>query len=162
MLAACALLSAVLLACNARQLGFPRTPLQATSPDGIRRAFVRNHAEFDPPNQSLWIEDEHEKRHKLQHLGSDSDWVDQIAWSADGSTCAFLVQGARAVVVDAHRNEIIASGWLFDYRGNYPPARRVDRFELSDDGSVVRSTNCPRLGGTCTELAEHRVAQLGP
>jgi hypothetical protein len=43
-------------ACDAAQLGWPPVPLRVPSADGRFVAFVRNHPDLDPPNQSLWLQ----------------------------------------------------------------------------------------------------------
>ena len=48
-------LTASTVSCSALQLGFPRTPVSATSPDGNYVAFVCNHPDIDPPSQSIWL-----------------------------------------------------------------------------------------------------------
>lgn len=42
---------------SAEQWGLPREPLSVTAPDRGKTAFVRNHPNIDPPDQSIGLRD---------------------------------------------------------------------------------------------------------
>jgi len=81
--------------------------LRAASPVGNGEALVIERASIDPPTQILVLEPpDHRTRLILQHLGSDSEWCNEIAWAADGSRVAFLVKNRRLVVYDSGGNPL--------------------------------------------------------
>jgi len=150
--AAAALVLALLAAaCSRSQLGLPRVALEVPSPDGRRVALVRNHPEFDPPNQSLWLRGADGRQVRLAKLSPDQDWCDQIVWSADGSRVAFLVQDARLVVADAAVGRVMFERWLVSDSGHYPPRERVSELRLAADGSQASFRACGRDSGVCRD-----------
>ncbi len=139
------LLAAVLAGgCTKEQLGLPRTPVSATSPDGRFVAFVRNHPSLDPPSQSIWLGVVGGSATKLKMLGPDSDWCNTIAWSPDSSSVGFLVQDARLIAVDARAGRVVFEQWLTDWKGEYPPSRVVQDLSLSGGGREARFRDCGR------------------
>ena len=138
------LILAATSACTRQELGLPRTPVSATSPDGRFVAFVRNHPDFDPPNQSIWFEAIGRSATKLKTLGPDSDWCNTIVWSSDSSTVSYLVQDARLITVEAHAARIVSEKWLTDWKGEYPPYRMVRDLSLSASGREARFRDCDR------------------
>ena len=87
-------LAAAAMACEAAQLGWPPVPLRLPSPDGRVVAFVKNHPDVDPPNQSLWLQASNRAATELARLAPDADWCNLIVWSADSRRVAFLVSDA--------------------------------------------------------------------
>ena len=130
-------------ACSAEQLGFPRTPVSASSPDGRHLAFVRNHPNPDPPSQTIWLGHHGERSRQIQELGPDSDWCNRIVWSDDSSTVAYLVQDARLITVDAATDRIVSEIWLAP-NDSYPPQRMVVDLSLNATGSEARFRTCRR------------------
>ena len=130
--------------CTATQLGFPRTPLEATSPDGKRVAFVRNHPDIDPPSQSIWVNEPGKGALLIRRLGPDSDWCNIIVWSADSSTVAFLIQDAHLVTVDAASQQIVSDTWLTPWKGEYPPYQMVVDLTLDGHGAEASFRVCDR------------------
>src|SRR5215204_5468525 len=88
-------------ACTAEQLGLPRVPVRAVSPDGRDVAFVRNHPELDPPNQSLWLGPIDGRAVQVQRVPPDAWWCDRISWAADSSRVAFVVADAVVQLYEA-------------------------------------------------------------
>jgi hypothetical protein len=131
-------------ACTREQLGFPRTPVSAVSPDGRFVAAVQNHANIDPPSQSIWLGPVKSFATRLQKLGPDSDWCNLIVWSPDSSTVSYLVQDARLITVDAQSARIVSEKWLTDWKGEYPPYRIVRNLALSADGHEAMFQDCRR------------------
>lgn len=131
-------------ACTREQLGLPRTPVSATSPDGRFVAFVRNHPNVDPPSQSIWLEAIGHSATKLKTLGPDSGWCHTIVWSSDSSTVSYLVQDARLITADAHAMRVVSEKWLTDWKGEYPPYRMVRDLSLSSPGHEARFRDCKR------------------
>jgi hypothetical protein len=136
--------AAAALACEAAQLGWPPVPLQARSPDGRIVAFVRNHPEFDPPNQSLWIQATGDTPSKLAQLAPDQDWCDRIVWSSDSRRVAFLVSDAIVYVYDGQSHEQVFSGFIGRRSWDTPPRYIPQDLALSSDGSSVRFRECER------------------
>jgi hypothetical protein len=127
------------VACDRRQWGFPRTEVSVPSPDGRHVAFVKNHPEFDPPNQSLWVDGV-----QLKHLAADQDWCHTIVWSSDSSKVAFLVQDLQLVTVDVKRARIASASWLAE-PGGYPPRFVAREVALSSEGQQATFRVCERL-----------------
>ena len=143
-LATACLLSA---GCTAKDFGFPRVQVEATSPSGSQVAYVRNHPSIDPPNQSLWMKDLGTgKRTKLRKLGEDADWCNAISWSGGGDTVAFLIQDAWVAVYDKAGNEVAVGNLV--QRGGYPTTTEARELEFNDDASGLRFTECHRRSGT--------------
>ena len=130
--------------CSALQLGFPRVPVSASSPDGRYVAIVRNHPDIDPPSQTIWVGPGGGSLRQIQKLGPDSDWCDLITWSADSSTVAFLVQDARLITVDAASQRIVSERWLTPWKGEYPPYQMVVNLSLSAAGGRAQFRTCNR------------------
>jgi hypothetical protein len=138
-------------ACSRAQLGLPRVPVEAASPDGSRLAFVRNHPTIDPPAQSLWLRGADGKETKLRRLADDLGWCHTIVWSGDGTRVAFLVEDAQLVLVDARTDRLVLERWLVHPPGGYPPHRIVRDLLLSQDGSEAAYRLCPRRDpGPCS------------
>ena len=138
------ILAASAVSCSARQLGFPRTQASAISPDANHIAFVRNHADIDPPSQSIWVGKQGSTTRLIKRLGSDSDWCNTIVWSPDSSTVAFLIQDAHLIAVDAASQEVIFDKWLTAWRGEYPPDQMAVDLTLDTRGVEVRFRVCDR------------------
>lgn len=144
-------LALLLLPIGCRNVGLPRIAVEETSPDGAHVAQVRNGPSIDPPNQSLWLADrDGAGATKLRQLSEDQDWCNQIVWSADGSTVAFLVQDARIAIYEARTRRERAWEWLVEH-GGYPTVNEVRELELSPDGSVARYRICRRGTPQCLE-----------
>lgn len=142
--AACVVACSIIAGCSAQQLGFPRMPIQATSPDGTRVAFVRNYPDIDPPSQSIWVNDRGKDAQLIKRLGPDSDWCNTIVWSPDSSTVAFLIQDARLITVDAASLRIVSDQWLTSWKGEYPPHDMVTELTLDAPGLAARFRICDR------------------
>lgn len=138
--------------CTRKQLGLPRTQVSAKSPDGRFVAFVRNHPNFDPPDQSIWLGPLDGRAKKLRHLAGDQDWCNTIVWSADSSTVGFLVQDARLITVDAVSGQIVSEKWLVDWRGEYRPSQMAEDLSLSPDGHSASFRVCEHRSGECSEI----------
>lgn len=91
----------VICACEKTQLGIPRVAMTVASPVSAYAAVVRNHPEFDPPNQSLHLVVNGAPR-LVARLAADNESCRAIAWARDGSAVAFVVEGQarRIVLVD--------------------------------------------------------------
>lgn len=144
-----------------RQLGILPVTLEQASPDGRYVAQVRNHLSIDPPRQSLWLVDKDgEGPTRLRSLSEDQDWCNQIAWSADGATVAFLVQDAWVAVYDAETGEQRAREWLVPQDG-YPTVSDARELQLSSDGRLATYRACQRTTAECSELREFPVPARG-
>ena len=107
-------------------------------------AFVRNHANVDPPSQSIWIGEQDGRAHRIAQLGPDSDWCNTIAWSSDSSTVAFLIQDARLITVDARSQQTVSEKWLTPWKGEYPPYQMAVDLTLDSHGTGARFRVCDR------------------
>jgi len=141
-LLAIAVLAAVTLACEAAQLGWPSVPLLVPSPDGRVVAFVRNHPNVDPPDQSLWLKDSNGRSTELTRLAPDADWCNLIVWSSDNRRVAFLVSDAIVYVYDGPSHAQVFSGFVGRRSWAQPPQYTVRDLALSDDGTRVTFREC--------------------
>ena len=137
-------LAASAVACSARQLGFPRTPVSATSPDDTHIAVVRNHPDIDPPSQSIWVGPRDGIARRIAQLAPDLDWCNMIVWSPDSSTVAFLIQDVRLITVDAATQIVISDKSLTAWRGEYPPDQMAVDLTLDARGTEARFRVCDR------------------
>jgi hypothetical protein len=151
-----ALLLLLLPSCKARQWGLPRVELEVDSPDGKKIAYVRNHIEFDPPNQSLWLRLESGKKVRLRKLGPDSDWCDTIVWSPDSSHAGFLVQNAHLIVADAAEGAVVFDDWFVPEPRDYPPQCIVEDLVLSEGAREATFRSRPRRARAVCAGAEAR------
>ncbi len=140
-----------------RMMGIPRLALEEASPSGGYLAQVRNEMSLDPPPQSLWIvSGDGSDATRVLQLAEDQDWCDQISWSADGSTVAFVIQRAWIAVYDAQSRELRAREWLAE-PGDYPPRDELRELRLSENGTVVSYRLCGRGTGECSDTRESRI-----
>lgn len=172
-------LAAAALACDAAQLGWPRMPLRVPSPDGRFVAFVRNHPDLDPPNQSLWLQAANGRATELTRLAPDADWCDFIVWSADSHRVGFLVSGAIVHVYDAQSHAQVFSGFVGRRSWDQPPRYTLRDLALSNDGASVtfrecehtwernpperqnaRGTRVHRVDGGCSEMRTVALADV--
>jgi hypothetical protein len=100
----------VALGCEKAQWGLPRVAMTVESPRGAFTAMVRNHPEFDPPNQSLHLVANGAPR-LVAKLAADNESCRAIAWASDGSAVAFVVEGQarRIVLVDLEGGQAVSA-----------------------------------------------------
>jgi hypothetical protein len=139
-----ATLAAAAMACEGAQLGWPRIPLRVLSPDGRLVAFVRNHPNVDPPDQSLWLKDSNGRATELTRLAPDADWCNLIVWSADSRRVAFLVSDAIVYVYDGQSHAQVFSGFVGRRSWDQPPRFILQHLALSPDGASVTFRECER------------------
>ena len=137
-------LAAAAMACDAAQFGWPPVPLRVPSPDGRSVAFVRNHPNVDPPNQSLWLQPAGGTPAKLAQLAPDADWCNYVVWSADSRRVAFLISDAIVSVYDGHSQEKVFSGFVGRRSWDVPPRYVLRDLSLSADGTRVTFRECDR------------------
>jgi len=137
-----AAITSLLLACDAAQLGWPAVPLRVPSPDGRAVAFVRNHPDIDPPNQSLWLQASNGAATELTRLAPDADWCNLIVWSADSRRVAFLVSDAILYVYDGRSQAKVFSGFVGRRSWDQPPRYTLQGLALSSDGASVTFREC--------------------
>ena len=134
--------AAAALACEAAQLGWPPVPLRVPSPDGRVVAFVRNHPDVDPPNQSLWLQSSNGAATELSRLAPDADWCNLIVWSADSRRVAFLVSDAILHAYDGQSHAKVFSGFVGRRSWDQPPRYTLRDLALSADGTSVTFREC--------------------
>jgi hypothetical protein len=135
-------LAGAALACEAAQLGWPPVPLRVPSPDGRVVAFVKNHPDFDPPNQSLWLQTSSGATTELTRLAPDADWCNLIVWSSDSRRVAFLVSDAIVYVYDGQSQAQVFAGFVGRRSWDQPPRFTVRDLAVSDDGTRVTFREC--------------------
>jgi hypothetical protein len=135
-------LASAALACEAAQFGWPQVPLRAPSPDGRVVAFVRNHPDVDPPNQSLWLQASNGAAAQVARLAPDAEWCNLIVWSADSRRVAFLVSDAVLYVYDGQSRAKVFSGFVGRRSWDQPPRYTLQDLALSSDGASVTFREC--------------------
>ncbi len=144
-LVAAAVVSAVMvLGCSGSQLGFPRVPVRAVSPDGRHVAFVRNHPSVDPPDQTLWLGDANGDAKEVARLAPDAMWSDRIVWSADSRRVAFVVADAIVHLYDAGSKTSVFVGFVGRRSWDTPPRYVLRDVTLSADGASISFIECER------------------
>ena len=141
-LALVSIVAAAALACEAAQLGWPAVPLRVPSPDGRVIAFVRNHPNVDPPDQSLWLQASNGAAAELTRLAPDADWCNLIVWSSDSRRVAFLVSDAIVYVYDSQSNARVFAGFVGRRSWDTPPRHTLRGLALSNDGASVTFHEC--------------------
>jgi hypothetical protein len=131
-------------ACTAQQWGFPRTPVFARSPDGRYAAFVRNHPNLDPTDQSLWIQATGGTAERVMQVPPDAFWCDTILWSADSRRVAFIVANAIVHVFDPASRRLVFSGFVGRRSWDTPPRYILSGAALMGDGSGMVFRECER------------------
>ena len=137
-----AALASAAMACDAAQCGWPPVPLRVRSPDGSVVAFVRNHPDFDPPNQSLWLQASIGPATELTRLAPDAEWCNLIVWSADSKRVAFLVSDAIVYAYDGQSQAKVFSGFVGRRSWDQPPRYTLRDLTLSSDGASVTFREC--------------------
>jgi hypothetical protein len=137
-------LAGAALACDAAQFGWPHVPLRVPSPDGRIVAFVRNHPNPDPPDQSLWLQASTGPAIELARLASDADWCNLIVWSSDSRRVAFLISDAIVQVYDGRSHAKVFSGFVGRRSWDTPPRYILRDLALSPDGTSVTFRECER------------------
>jgi hypothetical protein len=135
-------LAGAALACEAAQLGWPSVPLLVPSPDGRVAAFVRNHPNIDPPDQSLWLKNSTGRATELTRLAPDADWCSLIVWSSDSQRVAFLVSDAIVYVFDSRSHAQVFAGFVGRRSWDQPPRYTLHDLALSADGASVTFREC--------------------
>ena len=135
-------LAAAAMACEAAQLGWPPVPLRVPSPDGRLVAFVRNHSNVDPPDQSLWLQASNGRATELTRLAPDAEWCNLVVWSADSKRVAFLVSDAIVYVYDGQSQAKVFSGFVGRRSWDQPPRYTLRDLTLSSDGAGVTFREC--------------------
>jgi hypothetical protein len=147
----------VVIASGCTTLGLPRTPVSAESPNRRFVAFVRNHPNIDPPDQSIWLTDRSGDTMMLRRLGGDTEWCRHVVWSADSSTVGFLIMDTKLETYDVATRRLRTSTWLNGHSDDYPPGGTVIDLTLSPDGSMASFKTCAgdAARGSCSD--EHHV-----
>lgn len=138
--------------CTRQQLGLPRIAVEELSPNGMHRAWVKNHLSLDPPAQSLWIRDlGTNEASRVLLLSEDQDWCNTIVWAEDSTAVLFLVQDARAVVYDPQRGRILADEWLVAHDGGYPSNKCARAVAFGTGSRTLVFRECHRRGEGCSD-----------
>lgn len=153
------LLLATLVWSNRLELGLPRVALSVESPDGRFVAFVRNHPELDPPNQSIWLERVGGGAELIERLGPDQDWCDEVVWSEDSTRVAFVITHARLRVVEAASGGTLFDDWVLESPLRYTPDFRIRDLELTRAGTA-RFRTCTH-DGECSPVRTLDLAVSG-
>ena len=138
----CPYLASAALACEAAQFGLPPVPLRVPSPDGRVIAFVRNHPNADPPDQSLWLQTSNGAAAQVARLAPDAEWCNLIVWSGDSTRVAFLVSDAIVYAYDGQSQAKVFSGFVGRRSWDVPPRYTLRDLALSSDGTSVTFREC--------------------
>jgi len=113
-------------------------PVRAASPDGRFLAFVRNHPEIDPPNQTLWLQPAGGPAVPLAQVPPDAFTCNLIVWSLDSRRVAFVIQDAIIQVFEAETSTTAAKG-TYPHPSRAPRPRRLRSrtFSLRSSGRNV-------------------------
>jgi hypothetical protein len=130
--------------CSRQQWGFPRVPVRAASPDGRFLAFVRNHPEIDPPNQTLWLQPAGGPAVPLAQVPPDAFTCNLIVWSLDSRRVAFVIQDAIIQVFEAETSSRVFSGFVGKRSWDVPASSVLKDVSLSPDGRRVTFRQCER------------------
>lgn len=121
--------------------------MAAESPNREIVASCRDFFEIDPPNQRLFLERRGQPRVLVQRLGADTSWCDEIVWSEDGSTVAFVVHtnnDAYLLAADADAAETIFFEKLAGWTPEEPGPKGIADLALSATGAEATYRACPR------------------
>lgn len=138
--------------------------MAAESPDRQMLASCRKFFSIDPPKQRLFLERPGQSRVLIQRLGEDTSWCDEIQWSEDGSTVAFVVNtnsDAHLLVADAETSETVFFEKLTGWTQEDPGSKAIADLTLSADGSEATYRPCPRnRSGTRQRPCDAEIEQV--
>jgi hypothetical protein len=97
---------------------------------------------------SLWVGPTERSAKKVQTLGRDSEWCEEIVWTPDGGRVGFLINGYQLRIFDAHTGARIGAVNLIE--PDKAPSSRVARgVTFSTNGAAVTFDDCPREHSGC-------------
>jgi hypothetical protein len=129
-------------------LGGRRAVMIAESPahDGV--AFVVEGRCAAGLCQSLRIGREIKSAKVVETLSGPSEQADEIAWTADGSRVAFVVNGYQLRLFDARTGKGLGAIAIIDPDG-FPSSRIARGVTFSSNGASITFDDCPRDHSGC-------------
>lgn len=111
-------------------------------------AYVLDTPCLNGPCQSLWIGPSLDEAHRVETLSGDSEWCEEVAWTADGGRVGFLINGYQLRVFDAQTGANLGAVNLIEPDGT--PSSRVARgVTFSTNAAAVTFDDCPRSHSGC-------------
>jgi hypothetical protein len=130
------------------RLGGEREIKLRFSPARDAIAFALDTPCLDGPCVSLWVGPTERSAKKVQTLGRDSEWCEEIVWTPDGGRVGFLINGYQLRIFDAHTGARIGAVNLIE--PDKAPSSRVARgVTFSTNGAAVTFDDCPREHSGC-------------
>lgn len=119
-----------------------REVIRAPSPTGSLTALVLSLPSLDPPRQVIVLEDATRARTELARVPPDSEWVDEVAWSADGQRVGFLLSGRHFLAFDTEPLRKVADLDLLDGAPRGRVAHQAREVILAPAGDRVGFVLC--------------------
>lgn len=129
--------------CRLAQDVLPRTHTTSVAPDGLTRAFVRQHLSPDPPDDHLYIVRPGERAQEVMALAPDADWSRAIVWSPDSRKVGFVVNDRQLAVYDARSFDLEAMLIL-----------------VSDGSQEVRSVTLDQAGAVSFDVVKRALMDI--
>ena len=98
--------------------------------------------------QSLWIGPDTKQAKMVQALGGPSEQADEIAWTADESRVAFIVNGYQLRMFEAATGKSLGALAIIDPDG-FPSSRVARGVTFSSNGAAITYDDCPRDHSGC-------------
>jgi hypothetical protein len=129
-------------------LGARRTVMTVPSPGRDAVAYVFEARCATGLCQSLWIGKDMKHARMAEMLSGPAEQAGEIAWTADASRVAFLVNGYQLRLFDAGSGANLGAVSLIEPDG--APSSRIARgVTFSGTGAAVTFDDCPRFHSGC-------------
>lgn len=129
-------------------LGARRTVLAAPSPGRDAVAYVFEARCAAGLCQSLWIGHNMKQATMVEMLSGPAEQAGEIAWTADGSRAAFMVNGYQLRLFDGRSGANLGAVSLVEPDG-FPSSRVARGVTFSTNGAAVTFDDCPRAHSGC-------------
>ena len=129
-------------------LGARRIVLFANAPAGDGVAYVLEGRCAAGLCQSLWVGPTVKSAKVVESLSGPSETAGEIAWTADGSRVAFIVNGYQFRLFDARNLTNLGALSIIDPDG-FPPSRIARGVTFSTNGAAITFDDCPRERSGC-------------
>jgi hypothetical protein len=124
-----------------------RLLLEEAAPAGARVAFVMEGSCAGGTCQSLWVGPTREAAARIATL-RETEYCNEIAWSADGGRVAFLIDGYQLRLFNPE--SLAPAGQLSLVAPEGTPSARLARgVTFSENGRAVTFDDCPRAHSGC-------------
>jgi hypothetical protein len=124
-----------------------RLVLEEGAPGGGRVAFVMEESCAGGRCQSLWVGPSRAAAMRVATL-RETEYCDEIAWPADGTRVAFLIDGHQLRLYNPE--SLAPAGQLSLVTPEGTPSARIARgVTFSENGRAVTFDDCPRAHSGC-------------